>query len=169
MYSADPASSAPRSIALQMCFYWATLVSDVDVAKAHLAPFMSTDIRFYPVIPHPHHNFSQLTKTLSISACMHSFTSSSLIIFIHLPSFIEWSSWIFRTRIKANDWQQPSACWAAHNFSPALDILFIVLICVHVLMRVFACICGQTQKWLPLCTSVTHILQQHCWATTLVI
>lgn len=87
---------------------------------------------------------------------MCTFTSSSLIIFIHLPSFIEWSSWNFRTRIKANDWQEPSACWAAYNFSPALDILFIVLICVHVLMCVCVRLWPDTQL-----TPIVNICHTH--------
>lgn len=93
---------------------------------------------------------------------MHSFTSSTLFIFIHLPSSTERSSWNFRTGIKANDWQQPSARGAQHSFSPALDILFMVLICVPVLMCVLVHLCPDTQL-----TPVEFICHTHSAAALL--
>lgn len=54
-----------------------------------------------------------------------------------------------------------------------LDILLVIPIHVHALVCMFVCICVQAHNCLPLCTSVTYILQQslqkHCWATTLII
>lgn len=93
---------------------------------------------------------------------MHSFTSSTLFIFINLPSSTEQFSWIFRAGIKAHDWQQPSACGALHNFSPALDILFLVLICVPVLMCVLMHLCPDTQL-----TPVEFICHPHSTAELL--